>query len=86
MSGTGVGFSIEREFVDQLPYIENPTGNTVNITVEDSRIGWAASFLKVLESLWSGHDPEVDYTQIRPRGSRLKTMGGRASRITQVTG
>lgn len=79
MSGTGVGFSVEREYVDKLPYIQSTTGNTVRIQVPDTREGWAASLHIVLENLWAGNDIEVDYSLIRPRGSRLKTMGGRAS-------
>jgi len=79
MSGTGVGFSVEREYVEQLPYISTETGNTISIKISDSREGWAVGLFEVLTNLWSGNDIDVDYSLIRPRGARLKTMGGRAS-------
>jgi ribonucleoside-diphosphate reductase alpha chain len=47
--------------------------------VGDSREGWAKAFEEVLEALWEGHSIDVDYSKVRPRGARLKTMGGRAS-------
>jgi ribonucleotide reductase alpha subunit len=79
MSGTGVGFSVEREFIDQLPYIQNETGNTVSVVVQDSREGWAEALNTVLACSWRGDYVEVDYGLVRDRGERLKTMGGRAS-------
>lgn len=79
MSGTGVGFSVEREFIDQLPYIENLTGNTVKVIVEDSREGWANALNLVLCHLWKGDYVEPNFDLVRDRGTRLKTMGGRAS-------
>jgi adenosylcobalamin-dependent ribonucleoside-triphosphate reductase len=79
MCGTGVGFSVEREFVDQLPQLKPGSGKTVKIVVEDSKDGWASSFDKVLTALWEGHDIETDVSKVRKRGERLKMMGGRAS-------
>lgn len=79
MCGTGVGFSVEREFVDQLPQIGSGTGRSVHIVVEDSKEGWAQALDQVLRALWAGHEITVDYSLVRPRGSRLLTMGGRAS-------
>lgn len=80
MCGTGVGFSVERQYTDQLPrFAKRLTGNTVNIVVEDDRKGWADSYLKVLEACWRGDTFNPDVSKVRERGSRLLTMGGRAS-------
>jgi ribonucleoside-triphosphate reductase len=80
MCGTGVGFSVEREFVYQLPEIKPVTKkNPVGILVDDSKEGWAQALDEFLRAMWKGDDPLVDYTSVRPRGARLLTMGGRAS-------
>jgi ribonucleotide reductase class II len=79
MCGTGVGFSVERKYVDHLPSIMPRTGETRQVVVEDSKEGWANSLLQVMMYLWAGYDVTVDYSKVRPRGSRLLTMGGRAS-------
>jgi ribonucleoside-triphosphate reductase len=79
MCGTGFGFSVERQYVDQLPEIQPRTGNTVHVYVEDSKEGWASALLAVLHALWRGDDVTIDDSQVRPRGARLLTMGGRAS-------
>tara|TARA_R100000152_G_C6782215_1_gene219087 strand:+ start:12494 stop:14389 length:1896 start_codon:yes stop_codon:yes gene_type:complete len=80
MNGTGVGYSVEKEDVDQLPavppYIEDVD---TTIVVGDSKLGWAKAFRQLLESLWKGENPSIDYSKIRPMGSRLMTFGGRAS-------
>lgn len=81
MHGTGVGFSVERKFVNELPKIQ-PMKEGVQparIVVEDSKMGWAKAFLSFLQYAWEGYKVEVDYSFIRPKGSRLKTFGGRAS-------
>jgi ribonucleoside-diphosphate reductase alpha chain len=80
MCGTGVGFSVEREYVEQLPTIseEFEDSDTV-IVVQDSRTGWAKSLKELLAMLYSGQVPKIDVTRIRPAGARLKTFGGRAS-------
>lgn len=79
MCGTGAGYSVEKEFVDNLPTIEQPSGKIVNIKVEDSKDGWAKSLDKTIRSLYRGHSIDVDYSLIRLRGARLLTMGGRSS-------
>lgn len=79
MCGTGAGFSIERCYVDQLPVISPSTKKTVNVVVEDSKEGWAKALDTVLRALWRGDDFIYDIGGVRPRGSRLLTMGGRAS-------
>lgn len=79
MCGTGVGFSVEKRYVDMLPIIPKKSGNTEIVIVEDSRQGWAESFDKVLQALWRGDEIITDVSGVRPRGARLKTIGGRAS-------
>lgn len=80
MNGTGVGFSCEREETDQLPAIPEALEEVDDvIVVEDSKLGWAKAFKKLLSSLWEGDIPTVDYSKVRPAGARLKTFGGRAS-------
>jgi len=80
MNGTGVGFSVEKEDVDKLPEIPADIEKVDRtIIVGDSKLGWAKAFRQLLESLWNGEEVSVDYSKIRPMGSRLKTFGGRAS-------
>lgn len=80
MCGTGVGFSVERQFVNNLPVIaeEFHETNTV-IQVADSRIGWASSYRELISLLYSGRIPKWDVSKVRSAGARLKTFGGRAS-------
>jgi ribonucleoside-triphosphate reductase len=80
MCGTGVGFSVEEKYVEQLPAIEGDFHTTdTTITVPDSRVGWASSFRELISLLYSGRIPKWDLSRIRPAGARLKTFGGRAS-------
>ena len=80
MCGTGVGFSVERQFVDKLPTIaEEFSDSDTVIVVEDSKIGWAKSFKELMSLLVGGQIPKWDVSKIRPAGARLKTFGGRAS-------
>jgi len=80
MNGTGVGFSCERQEIAKLPAIPETLENVDDvIVVEDSKLGWAKAFKKLLSSLWEGDIPTFDYTRVRPAGARLKTFGGRAS-------
>jgi ribonucleoside-triphosphate reductase len=80
MHGTGVGFSTEREFINQLPVVAHQTSEGMGIhTVQDSKEGWAEALLAGLEAWYAGKDMEFDYSQVRPRGARLKKFGGRAS-------
>ena len=80
MCGTGVGFSVERDYVEELPTIaeEFEDSDTV-VVVQDSRTGWAKALRELLAMLYSGQVPKIDVTRIRPAGARLKTFGGRAS-------
>ena len=80
MCGTGVGFSVERAFINKLPEVAeefHPT-DTV-IVVADSKIGWASAFKELISLLYAGKIPKWDMHKVRPSGERLKTFGGRAS-------
>ena len=79
LCGTGVGFSVERQFVQQLPEIPELFDSETTIVVKDSKEGWAKSFRQLLALLWAGEIPKWDITRVRPAGARLKTFGGRAS-------
>jgi len=80
MCGTGVGFSVERQTVEQLPIIQRQTGVKLpDHKVEDSKEGWSNALALGLTTWSQGKDIEFDYSAIRPQGARLKTMGGRAS-------
>lgn len=80
MCGAGFGYSVEEQYVSQLPRIKKQKNLPVEKhVVEDSKIGWAEAFNLGLETWFDGRDIEFDYSKIRPRGSRLLTMGGRAS-------
>ena len=80
MNGTGVGFSVERQYITQLPILseEFHPSDTV-ITVADSKLGWAKAYKELLGLLWIGQIPKWDLSKVRPAGSPLKTFGGRAS-------
>lgn len=80
MCGTGVGFSVESRYVDQLPEVPAQTYlKTFPIVVEDSKDGWAAAYRQVIDALYAGYIPDVDFSKLRPAGARLKIFGGRAS-------
>lgn len=79
MNGTGVGFSTERQYINQLPEVPKEFKKDGTVVFEDSKLGWAEGFLEFLEYLYSGTIPECDLSKIRPKGARLKTFGGQAS-------
>lgn len=80
MCGTGVGFSVEDDYVRQLPRISEQFERTETcITVADSKEGWAKSFRELISLLIAGQLPRWDCSRVRPAGARLKTFGGRAS-------
>jgi ribonucleoside-diphosphate reductase alpha chain len=80
MCGTGVGFSVERQFTNNLPTIAEEFHDTdTTIRVKDSRIGWASAYRELISLLYSGRLPKWDVSGVRPAGARLKTFGGRAS-------
>ena len=80
MCGTGVGFSVERNFINKLPEVAesfHPTESV--IVVSDSKIGWASAFRELIAMLYAGKIPNWDTSRVRGAGERLKTFGGRAS-------
>jgi len=80
MCGTGVGFSVERQFVSSLPEVADrlrPSKTTIN--VHDSKIGWANAYRELIAMLYQGRIPQWDVSAVRGAGERLKTFGGRAS-------
>jgi ribonucleoside-diphosphate reductase alpha chain len=80
MSGTGVGFSVERQFINQLPEIpEKLFDSDTVITVRDSKEGWAKSLRMLIALLYTGEIPKWDLSKLRPPGAVLKTFGGRSS-------
>jgi len=80
MCGTGVGFSVERQYVEKLPTIaENFSPSETEICVEDSKAGWARSYKELVSLLIAGQIPRWNLKKIRAAGARLKTFGGRAS-------
>ncbi|RZU35967.1 ribonucleoside-diphosphate reductase alpha chain [Streptomyces sp. BK022] len=80
MNGTGVGYSVERKYTDQLPPVPDALRQTKDkIVVHDSKEGWGIGFRLLLEDLWQGKVPTWDLSKVRPAGARLNTFGGRAS-------
>ena len=79
LCGTGVGFSVERQFINKLPEVPELFDSESVIVVKDSKEGWAKALRQVIALLYSGEIPKWDVTRVRPAGARLKTFGGRAS-------
>jgi len=79
LCGTGVGFSVERQFISKLPEVPELFESESVVVVKDSKEGWAKGFRQVLALLWAGEIPKWDVSRVRPAGARLKTFGGRAS-------
>ena len=80
LCGTGVGFSVERQYVNKLPEVpEHLYNSDTCIVVKDSKEGWAKAFRMLVALLYAGEIPTWDVSKVRPAGARLKTFGGRAS-------
>lgn len=80
LCGSGVGFSVERQYINKLPEVPHLVANVENtITVNDSKEGWAYALRELLNYLWTGCIPQWDVSKVRPAGAPLKTFGGRAS-------
>ena len=80
LCGTGVGFSVERQYISKLPEVpENMFDSATTIVVSDSKEGWAKALRQVISLLYSGEVPKWDMSKVRPSGARLKTFGGRSS-------
>jgi ribonucleoside-diphosphate reductase alpha chain len=80
LCGTGVGFSVERQYIAKLPVVADSFHDTDTvIKVADSKIGWAKAFRELVSLLYAGQVPQWDVSKVRPAGAPLKTFGGRAS-------
>tara|TARA_B110000495_G_scaffold18686_1_gene13211 strand:+ start:12394 stop:14301 length:1908 start_codon:yes stop_codon:yes gene_type:complete len=79
LCGTGVGFSVERQFISKLPDVPTLFDSETTVVIRDSKEGWAKGLRQVLALLWAGEIPKWDVSKVRPAGARLKTFGGRAS-------
>ena len=80
LCGTGVGFSVERQYVTQLPVVSEAFNETdTTIVVPDSKVGWSKSFRQLVSLLYAGEVPQWDVSRVRKAGAPLKTFGGRAS-------
>lgn len=80
MQGCGVGFAVESQNVEQLPQIMKQTGTKLSThIIADSKEGWCDALTIGLKAWYAGKDISFDFSQIRPAGARLKTMGGKAS-------
>ena len=80
MCGTGVGYSVESKYINQLPTInEHFENSSTSIVVDDSKSGWAKALRELIALLYQGQIPTWDVSHVRPAGARLKTFGGRAS-------
>ena len=79
LCGTGVGFSVERQFISKLPDVPQLFQSDTTIVIRDSKEGWAKGLRQVIALLYSGEIPKWDTSSVRPAGARLKTFGGRAS-------
>jgi ribonucleoside-triphosphate reductase (thioredoxin) len=80
LCGTGVGFSVERQYINKLPEVAEEFNDVeTEIHVRDSKIGWASALRQLVALLYQGNIPRWNLDRIRPAGARLKTFGGRAS-------
>lgn len=80
LCGTGVGFSVEQQYINKLPEVpEKLYDSATTVVVSDNKEGWAKSLRQVVALLYSGEIPRWDVSKVRPAGTRLKTFGGRAS-------
>jgi ribonucleoside-triphosphate reductase (thioredoxin) len=80
MCGTGVGFSVERQYICKLPEVpERIYPSESFIVVHDSKEGWAKALRQLIALLYSGEAAKWDVSNVRPSGARLKVFGGRAS-------
>jgi ribonucleoside-triphosphate reductase (thioredoxin) len=80
LCGTGVGFSVERQYVNKLPEVpERIYDSKTMVVVSDSKEGWAKAVRQIISLLYSGEAPIWDVSKVRPAGTPLKIFGGRAS-------
>ena len=80
LCGTGVGFSVERQYIKSLPEVPDKIfASQTYIAVHDSKEGWAKALRQLISLLYAGEAPKWDVSEVRPAGAPLKTFGGRAS-------
>lgn len=80
LCGTGVGFSVERQYINQLPEVPDKIFDSdTTIVVKDSKEGWAKAYRQLIALLYSGEISKWDLSKLRPAGARLKTFGGRSA-------
>ncbi len=80
MNGVGVGFSVERQYISELPAVAGEFYESdIVIKVADSKIGWSKALKETIALVFSGQIPKWDFSNVRPAGAILKTFGGRAS-------
>ena len=80
MCGTGVGYSVESQNIQQLPQIKKQTGKKLKThVVDDSKEGWCDALTLGLKTWYDGADIDFDLSKLRPAGARLSTMGGKSS-------
>jgi len=80
LNGTGLGFSVERQYVSRLPDVAEefyPTDTVIKVS--DSKLGWAKAYRELISLLYAGQIPKWDVSLIRPAGAKLRTFGGRAA-------
>ena len=81
LGGTGVGYSVQRHHVEKLPPVNKPyPKRTKRFLISDSIEGWADAIKLLMKSFLNGKSSriEFDYSDIRPKGARLVTSGGKA--------
>ena len=80
LCGTGVGFSVERQYIVKMPEVASEFHDTESmIMIADSKIGWAKGLKELISLLYTGQVPKWNVDKVRGSGERLKTFGGRAS-------
>lgn len=80
LNGCGAGYSVERQYTEQLPAVAHPVEATPSThVIADSAEGWCVALRVGLDAWYAGRDVVFDYSLVRPAGTPLKTKGGRAS-------
>jgi ribonucleoside-triphosphate reductase len=80
LGGTGVGYSVQKHHVEKLPEMQKPASKrTRRFLINDSIEGWADAVKALVSSYFKGGSKlRFDYSDIRPKGARLVTSGGKA--------
>ena len=80
LGGTGVGFSVQRHHIENLPEINKPSGKrSRRFLIGDSIEGWSDAITALIKSYFKGTSRlRFDYSDIRPKGAALVTSGGKA--------